>query len=117
SLVARVARGTARDVEDAARAAHGAFREWADRSPHDGADVMHAMERALREAIDELVDVERSETGKPAALAREERAASAEYFGFYAAAPRPRGGETFDVGSDRHVFTLHEPFGVVAVIT
>ena len=67
--------------------------------------------------LDRLVELERAETGKPHTLAVEEMLASADYFGYYAAVARTLGGETFDVGGDRHVYTVHEPFGVVAVIT
>ncbi len=115
--VAQVACGSEADVHGAVAAAHAASRAWGQRSPADRAQVLLALERALRDEIDELVDVECMQTGKPRALAHDEMAASADYFGFYAAVARTLGGETFDVGGDRHVFTLREPFGVVAVIT
>jgi aldehyde dehydrogenase (NAD+) len=79
--------------------------------------VLRAIENGLRCEVDRLVELERAETGKPEPLAREEMLASADYFGFYAAVARTLGGETFDVGVDRHLYTIHEPFGVVAVIT
>jgi aldehyde dehydrogenase (NAD+) len=117
SLVSRVAIGDQADVDAAVRSARRASAGWARLSPRERGRVLLAIEHALREQVDQLLTLEQAETGKPPALIRDELAASADYFGFYAAVTRTMGGETFDVGADRHVFTAHEPFGVVAVIT
>jgi aldehyde dehydrogenase (NAD+) len=116
-LVGRTAIGDAQDVGAATRSSCDAQRPWAERSPAARAEVLRASEAALRRDVDRLVELERAETGKAEALAVEEMLASADYFGFYAAVARTLGGDTFDVGADRHLYTVREPFGVVGVIT
>jgi acyl-CoA reductase-like NAD-dependent aldehyde dehydrogenase len=116
-LVSLTSIGDAHDVAAAARSSRDAQPMWADHSPSARAEILRASEAALRRDLDRLVELERAETGKPHTLAVEEMLASADYFGYYAAVARTLGGETFDVGGDRHVYTVHEPFGLVAVIT
>ncbi len=116
-VVAEIARGDAAAVDRAARSAAAAQPDWAATAPAERARVLLAIEAAVRAERDALVALERAETGKPAALAAAEIDATADYFGFYAAAARLLGGETFDVGEGRHVFTRREPYGVVALIT
>jgi aldehyde dehydrogenase (NAD+) len=117
SPVARVPVSGAAEVDFAVRCAQRAFAAWSERTPADRAEVLLAIEATVRARTDRLVALEHTETGKPEQLVRDEMQSSADYFGFYAAVARTMGGETFDLGGDRHVFTMHEPFGVVAVIT
>jgi len=117
SLVSRVPVGNQADVDAAVHSAAEAFPRWAGLAPRERGEVLLAIERALRAQLERLTAIEEAETGKPPGLIRDELAASADYLGFYAAVTRTMGGETFDVGADRHVFTVHEPFGVIAVIT
>jgi aldehyde dehydrogenase (NAD+) len=117
SLVGLVARGDRADVDAAARSALVAQPAWAATSPRERARVLTAIETQLRQSADELVALERAETGKPEAVARDEVVGAADYFGFYAAAARLLGGETIDVGDDVHLYTRREPYGLVAVVT
>ena len=117
ALVSRVALGDQADVDTAARAAEDAVAGWAALAPRERGEVLFAIERGLRAEPASLAALEQAETGKPPGLIRDELAASADYFGFYASLARTLGGETFDVGPERHVYTVHEPYGVVAVIT
>ena len=118
SLVSRVPIGGRADVDAAAGARRRAPRPSGLGSPRASAvrSCSRSSARCARRP-NGWRRVEEAETGKPPALIRDELAASADYLGFYAAVTRTMGGETFDVGADRHVFTVHEPFGVVAVIT
>ena len=116
-VVAHVARGDAADVAAATASAAQAQPAWAATPPAERSRVLLAVEAAIRGHRDRLVALERSETGKPLALAEGDLDGTADYVGFYSAAARTLGGETIDVGDGTHMFTRREPYGVVALIT
>jgi len=116
-VVADVARGDAADVAAAAGAAARAQPAWAATPAVERSRVLLAVEAAIAAHAGALAELEREETGKPEAVARDELAGTAAYFGYYAALARTLGGETFDVGPDTHVYTRREPYGVVGLIT
>ena len=89
------------DVDAAVRSAAAAQPAWAALAPAERARVLLAIEAALRA---ERTRSSRSSRPRPASrapVARDEMLGTADYFGFYAAAARLLGGETFDVGA-RH---------------
>jgi aldehyde dehydrogenase (NAD+) len=116
-LVAEIARGDDFDVAHAAATARAAQPAWAATSPKTRSAVLSAIARAMNEDRDHLVELERSETGKPLNAAIDEIATAVDYFEYYAALIRSFSGDVIDVGENQHIFTRREPYGVVATIT
>ncbi|ONH22880.1 aldehyde dehydrogenase family protein [Pseudofrankia asymbiotica] len=114
-IVAEVPRGTAPDVDAAARSARDSQRAWAARTPAERAGVLLAIAASMRAAVTELADLEAAETGKIAP--RYEIEAAAEYFSYYGAVVRALAGESLDLGPGSVAFTRRQPYGVVGVIT
>jgi aldehyde dehydrogenase (NAD+) len=116
-LVAEIARGDDFDVAHAAATARAAQPAWAATSPKARSAVLSAIAHAMNEDRDHLVELERSETGKPLNAAIDEIATAVDYFEYYAALIRNFSGDVIDVGENQHIFTRREPYGVVATIT
>lgn len=112
-----IAAGSASDVEAAVVAAGAAQAEWARRSGAERSAALHAVADAMEAAYDELLELERSATGKVEAQATMELDASIGYFRYYAGVLRAHHGRTIDHGGNAHTYTRYEPYGVVAVIT
>ncbi|WP_029429887.1 aldehyde dehydrogenase [Blastococcus sp. URHD0036] len=115
AVVATIPRGSARDVDDAVKAAQAAQAGWARRAPAERGRILTAVGAAMLAKADEFIALEEAQTGKPSAV-REVQAA-AEYFTYYGSIVRAGHGETIDLGPDILAFTRREPYGVVAVIT
>lgn len=109
--------GTAADVDRAVRAAAAAAPGWRRFPSADRGRLLNAIARRLRADLDELAELERLDTGKPAGLAAAEISGAADYFEFYASLVNLPVGDVLDVTPDLHVYTRREPFGVVGVIT
>jgi aldehyde dehydrogenase (NAD+) len=114
---AEIARGDARDVDAAVRAAKVAFAEWSDARPIVRGRILFEIARRLRAEVDALARLETLENGKPMGQSRADVETAAQYFEFYAGLVNLFKGETIDLGGGYHSYTRHEPFGVVAVIT
>lgn len=113
---AEIARGDARDVDAAVRAAKTAFPEWRDAKPIVRGRVLFEIARRLRADMDKLARLETLENGKTLGLSRADVEIAAQYFEFYGGLVNLFKGETIDLGGDYHSYTRREPFGVVGVI-
>ena len=116
-VVARVARGSASDVEAAVSAAARTAPAWRDVEPFERSRILSRIATALRADVEHLVDLECAETGKPRVTATAEIHGSADYFEFYAGLVHMPGGEVLELGPRFHSYTRREPFGVVGVVT
>jgi len=116
-LVSLVADGTAADVDLAVRAAAAAAPQWRATRPAERGRLLLQIAAAIRSSAPELTALECSETGKPEGVGAGEVEGAAAYFEFYAALVALPAGEVLDLGPATHVYTRHEPFGVVGVIT
>jgi aldehyde dehydrogenase (NAD+) len=114
---AKVAAGSAADVDAAVRSASSAASDWRDRRPIERGRILLGIARTMRERASELAALERLETGKPAFQAAFEVEAAAQYFEFYGGLVNLFQGEKIDLGAGYHSYTTREPFGVVVVIT
>ncbi|MCO5066642.1 MAG: aldehyde dehydrogenase family protein [Rhizobiaceae bacterium] len=111
-----IARGNAADVDAAVRSAHEAWPQWRDRRPAERGRILTSIARLLRERQQDLVEIERSETGRPLWHARLEIETAAQYFEFYGGMVHACRGEVVDLGAGYHSYTRREPFGVVGII-
>ena len=116
-IVCEIAAGTAADVDAAVRAAAGAAERWRCQKPIDRGRLLMRVAESLRDQSDDLAALEVAESGKPDFMGGLEIGLSADYFEFYAGLVNLERGEVLDTGPGYHSYTLHEPFGVVGVIT
>ncbi len=115
--VTQIADGNADDVTKAVDAALAAAAEWRACAPTDRARILIDLGRTMRERTAELAELDQLEAGKPAFQAPVEVGGSATYFEFYGGLVPTIQGETLNVASDLHSYTVREPFGLVGVIT
>lgn len=107
----------AADVDAAVQAARDAFEgPWGALGPAERSEAMHEWRAVLREHVDELALLECLDTGKPIHDARGEVEGALDTLAFYAGLPRSQRAEQIPAGEDVHVYTRHEPFGVVGQI-
>lgn len=119
-LVGRYARGDRTDVDLAVRAARRAFDDgpWATLAAPKRAHLLLRVAELLRGRAEPIGLRISLELGKPLAMARDEVSLAAEVFEYYAALALDQRDEAIS----RHTPTalgliLHEPVGVVGVIT
>jgi len=117
TLLCRVARSGAEDVNAAIAAARAAQPAWAERTPVERGETVRELALLLREQREELSEIVVEETGKPLELARAETDAAVEMGLFVAGEGRRSYGRT-TTSSTRHrtVLTVRQPVGVVGLI-
>jgi aldehyde dehydrogenase (NAD+) len=113
----RYARGDAIDVNVAVRAAETGFAEWWDLDPFRRGQIMNRAAQLLRARKDELSWLESLDVGKPSAMTLHDVEVCARYFEFYGGLADKINGETIPAPGKNLVYTLREPYGVVALIT
>lgn len=114
--IASVARGNSSDVDAGVAAAKEALPFWRDLRPVQRGRVLTKIAQLIRERSEDLVELEREETGKTRAQAAFEMENSAEYFEFYGGLVNALQGETINLGARYHSYTRREPYGVVGTI-
>ena len=117
TLLCRVARSRADDVDDAVAAARGAQHAWAERTPVDRGDVVRELALLLRARREEASAIVHAETGKSAELALGETDAAIEMGLFVAGEGRRSYGRTTTASmANRTVLTVRQPLGVAALV-
>ena len=117
SLLCRVARSAADDVDRAVAAARVAQAGWAERTPVDRGEVVREIALALRDRREELSAAVAAETGKPLELALGETDAAVEMGLFVAGEGRRSYGRTMPASArHRTVLTVRAPVGVAGLI-
>ncbi|UCG74225.1 MAG: aldehyde dehydrogenase family protein [Chromatiales bacterium] len=122
-VIAEVGAGSSDDVDRAARAAQQAFdsKAWRGLTPAARAAILWRVGDLIEANADELAELEMLDTGKTFAAGRQgEVPFAAECFRYHAGWCTKLEGHTKDIstvpGADFHVYTRHEPIGVVALI-
>jgi aldehyde dehydrogenase (NAD+) len=118
---ARIARGSAADVEAAVRAARAAYGEfgdgdWGRFTATERGRLLARLSRRVAECAEELGRLESRCTGKPLAQGRADAQALARYFEYYAGAADKLHGETLPYQHGMTVLTIREPHGVTGHI-
>jgi betaine-aldehyde dehydrogenase len=110
---------TAEDVDEAMRAAAGAFETWRDTTPAQRQRALLKFADAVEARADELVDAEVRNTGKPRALtASEELPPAIDQIRFFAGAARVLEGRSAGEYLAGHTsYVRREPIGVCAQVT
>ncbi len=112
-----VGMGTEETVDTAVAAASDAFEaDWSETATADRANRLFEWIDELRAHRDELVLLECLDCGKPIEQARGEIDGAIDTLAYFAGVVRGRRGSEIPVDEDVHVYTRHEPFGVVGGI-
>ena len=117
-VFARLARGTAADIDAAVRAARHAFEEgaWSKLTAVERGRLMLKLGQKILDHFDELAELEARDTGKPMKQARADITATARYFEFYGAGADKVHGDVVPFLDGYLVTVLREPKGVTGHI-
>ena len=114
---ARIARGSARDIDAAVRAARRAFAgTWSRMPALERGRLLHKLGELVLANADELAALEARDTGKPLKQARTDVGVTARYFEFFGGAADKIHGETIPFLAGYQVMILREPRGVTGHI-
>jgi aldehyde dehydrogenase (NAD+) len=118
---ARIARGTAADIDSAVAAARRALGDaldgpWGRMSATERGRLLMKLSQAVAAHHEELARFESRTTGKPLKQGRADATALARYFEYYAGAADKLHGETIPYQTGMTVLTIREPHGVTGHI-
>jgi len=114
---AAIARGQARDIDAAVKAARAAADgAWGRMNATDRGRLLTRLAIAVQDHFEELAWLEGADTGKPMKQARADITALARYFEYYGAAADKVHGETIPYREGYSVLTFYEPLGVTGHI-
>src|SRR5215216_5054121 len=117
TVLAQVARGTATDIDSAAKAAQRAFREWRDMAPTARKKLLHRVADAIEDHADDIATLECIDTGQAWRFMSKAAIRAAENFRFFAdRCAEARDG--LNTPSEEHWnISTRVPIGPVGVIT
>ena len=117
SVLARVARGGAEDVDRAARAAQAAFRDWSRTPGAERRRILTAVADAIEARADEIALVECMDTGQALRFMSKAAVRGAQNFRYFAdQAPGAEDGRVTRTPTQMNT-TSRRPIGPVGVIT
>jgi aldehyde dehydrogenase (NAD+) len=117
AVFAAIARGGARDVDAAVRAARAAAEgAWGRMPAVERGRVLTRLARAVQDDHETIARLESADTGKPLRQGRADATALARYFEYYGAAADKLHGETIPFLDGYTVMTFWEPHGVTGHI-
>ncbi|MGD0075151.1 MAG: aldehyde dehydrogenase family protein [Candidatus Binataceae bacterium] len=117
TVLTRIARGGAKDVDRAVAAARAALDgPWGRLTAVERGRILTKMARIAQEKADHLAQLETLDVGKPLRQSKADVAAMIRYFEFYAGAADKVHGETIPYLPGYTVMTFREPYGVTAHI-
>ncbi|MFZ9407915.1 MAG: aldehyde dehydrogenase family protein, partial [Burkholderiaceae bacterium] len=116
-VFARIARGTAADINSAVGAARASLHKvWGKTAAAERSALLFRWAALVRQHADELAALESRDTGKPLKQALADAGALARYFEFYGGAADKLHGQTLPYQDGYTVLTLREPHGVTGHI-
>jgi 5-carboxymethyl-2-hydroxymuconic-semialdehyde dehydrogenase len=118
TVIAKVARGGAAEIDRAAKAATKAFRTgWAQTTGDHRRKLLHKIADAIEARADEIALIESIDTGQPIRYMSKAAVRGAENFRFYADRA-PAANDGLSLPTDTHLnYTIRQPIGPVGVIT
>lgn len=120
SVIAKVARGNAEDVDKAVAAAVAAFEpgsEWRSKSARERGDFLLKMADLIEQKATYIASLESYNNGKPFGEAFGDVCGSAQTFRFYAGAADKVSGQVLPADGQLLAYTRLEPVGVCGAIT
>ncbi|MFV0426624.1 MAG: aldehyde dehydrogenase family protein [Beutenbergiaceae bacterium] len=116
--VGRYPQAGQQDVDAAVAAARAALPSWRHTSGSERATLLAAVADHIRDHAEELSLIECAEAGKPIRQARDEVASAAGLWDYAATLARHQYGDAHNsLGADTLALVVHEPVGVVGIIT
>jgi 5-carboxymethyl-2-hydroxymuconic-semialdehyde dehydrogenase len=117
TVLATIARGTAADIDRAARAATHAFAAWSRTGGDERRALLHTIADKIVARADEIAFVECMDTGQPLRYMSKAALRAAENFRFFAdRAPNAQDGLSLPAPGQLN-YTIRQPIGPVGVIT
>lgn len=116
TVLGTVARSGAAEVDRAVQAAAEAQPGWAAVPTEQRADALTRLAALVDRDREHLARTESQDTGKPLSQARADATVAARYFRYYGRVIEAYYGQTIPLGPDTHVYTRHEPYGVVGSV-
>ena len=117
TVIAKVARGTAADIDAAAKSSAAAFKSWAAWAPEKRRALLHKIADAIEARADDLAVLECWDTGQAYRFMSKAAVRAAENFRFFAdRVPDARNGLSLPTADHWNV-TTRVPIGPVGVIT
>ncbi len=117
-VIARIANGTAADVDRAVDAARTAFPAWRATTPAERAKILNAVADAVEAHAEELATLESLNAGKPVLVAQPEIDLIGDIFRFHGGAARALQAPATQEYTSGYVSMLRrEPLGVIGAIT
>ena len=115
--MARIARGTAKDVDDAVKAGQAALDgAWGKLDAAARGRLLTRMAELIRRDAEYLAQMESEDVGKPLTLARSDVTVTARFFEYYGGAADKLHGDVIPFQEGFTVMTVWEPHGVTAHI-
>ena len=115
-VIGRVPRGTADDVDRAAKAADAAWPDWFALTPLARGRAMREFGRALLARSEEILKVEVADTGNTITPMRGDVGFAVDSLDYYAGITHELKGQTIPSTHENMHITMREPYGVVARI-
>ena len=116
-VIAKIARGNAADIDNAATQARAAFDgEWGSMTAPERGRILAKIGHLVLENTDLLAELESIDVGKPLKQAQADVIALARYMEFYSGAADKLHGTTIPYMEGYTVYTLREPHGVTGHI-
>ena len=117
TVIAKVARGGAGEIDRAAKAATKAFAGWSRTTGDARRKLLHKIADAIEARADEIALTECIDTGQPIRYMSKAALRGAENFRFYADRA-PGAADGLSLPTDTHLnYTIRQPIGPVGVIT
>lgn len=117
SVFCKVARGTAQDIDVAAKSAAAAFPEWAATPGSKRREILHNIADAIVLRATEIAVLESYDSGQPIRFMKKAALRAAENFRFFAdRAPDAQNGLSMPTGSHMN-YSIRQPIGPAGVIT
>jgi aldehyde dehydrogenase (NAD+) len=117
ATLARIARGSAADIDAAVAAAQAALDgDWGRLSAAERGRVLLRLSQRVLAAADDLARLEALDVGKPLKQAKTDALALARYLEFYGGAADKVMGQTIPFATGYTALTLREPHGVTGHI-
>jgi acyl-CoA reductase-like NAD-dependent aldehyde dehydrogenase len=115
--LARVAEGSAGDVDRAVKAARAAFPRWAAMHPADRGKLVYKLGQLIHDNARQLAEIDAVDAGKPVTNSlRVDIPAAVDCYEYYAGWADKIHGETVPVRGPMFTYLLRQPVGVVGQI-
>lgn len=116
-IIAEIPEANESDICAAVEAAKIAFEEWKNVDSIEKGKIISSIADIIEEHAEELAWIDVIDAGRPILDAKEDIEAVQRMFRYFAGMPDKIEGSTIPASNDRTVFTVREPYGIIAAIT